>query len=222
MSTLSFACYFHWLNKLWLWSDGCIEMNEDCHRYRTIAEKIGSKSWRGSMITRKVTSRLNTYLISQLLDFIPLIIQELRGFTLDCSDLPIKIISKLLDILYTGETDNRKLWFPRNMSKWSIIEQVVFNRAAIISNLRISRKRETDCLLQTPFNPQTISLAQFGTAFFCWHCRFSKSRLCAIDRAAIARPLSPYSADLGHFVRPMRLTYWPICMVAGCWDVIEG
>lgn len=59
-----------------------IEMNEDCHRDKAFAKKIGSKSWHGSIMT-KVTSRLNTYLISHLPDSIPplfpLIIQAKRG-----------------------------------------------------------------------------------------------------------------------------------------------
>lgn len=65
--------------------------------------------------------------------------------------------------------------------------------------------------MSNPFNLQTISLAHFGTAFFRWHCKFSKSRMRYWSRAAVVRPLSPYS-ELGHFdVRSMRLTYWPIC-----------
>lgn len=222
MSALFFACYFRWLmSKLWLWSDEC-NWNEwrDCHRYRAIAEKIGSKSWRGSTITTKVTSRLNTYLISQLLDFIPLIIQELRGIgsTLDCSDLPIKLISKLLGISYTGETDNRKLRCPpRNMSKSSIIEQVVFNRAAITSNLHVSRKKEIVYCERYSIRKRSRSPSLVPPSFADIVGFLSQD--CAL---LIVRPLSPYS-DLGHFdVRSMRLTYWPICTVMGCWDVVEG
>jgi len=123
---------------------------------------------------------------------------------------------------------NRKLRFPpwniiHQSLDSSIIEQVAFNLAAITSNLRVSRNREIDCSSANAEGIQS-DLTQFGTAFLRWHCRFSKSRLCAIDRAAVARPFSPYSVDLGHFdVHSMHLTYWPICTAADYRDVVvEG
>lgn len=74
------------------------------------------------------------------------------------------------------------------MSKFSFEYYRTNDFQLYCNHFKFARERErVDCRESKAFNPRTISLIQFSTAFLRWHCGFSKSRLYAIDRAAVAR-----------------------------------
>lgn len=79
--------------------------------------------------------------------------------------------------------------------------------AVITSNSRekekpaVRRECRRHSIRKQSRSPKSPSLADI-VGFLSQDCTY------AIDRTAVARPLSPYFADLGHFdVRSMRLTY---------------
>lgn len=157
---------------------------------------------------------LHTYLIPQLLDFIPKSTHKSYSTSYKKIDPRLYIYSPRIlrseHLLYDKNCIIRNCDFHRgiyrNLRRWVNGFQACFRFVEKKKRfIFLGCRREW---MSNPFNPQTISPTLVPS--FADIVSFL-SQECAIDRAAVARPLSPYG-ELGHFdVRSMRLTYWPIC-----------